>query len=193
MKFKLFCLSILFLISAGTICSADNTHMEVEPANFVTLEWHCDATQLGSCRFMRSSPDGSNQGGFIIPDRSVFVVTEFEWKYKLGPFPLIGFETDLLFFELQRVGGPGQINSPATSNESTKNLNCGENLFCAVAVGGEQMTTGFVVAQGAHLSPLVESLATGLPLSRDSEFLQVRIRGYLVAPSCGSLVFIRAL
>jgi hypothetical protein len=183
MKATMFCLSVLFVIAGVSICAAAESHMGVEPANFATLVWTC-GDDIPFCLFRKSNPDGGLEP-FLIPQRHVFVVTEFDWRFKEeGQVDI----SNMLEFSLERGLSPLDSIKQVRSYAFTKSIGCGSNPLCVPAFGAsgsEQMTTGFVIAEGSLLRPTIGFAFADEGLSTHTSKLAVTVRGYFMKPACG--------
>jgi hypothetical protein len=184
MKVKMICLLVLFVIGAAVSnCFAADTHMGVEPADLVTLLWTC-GDEIPLCLFRKSNHDGSLEP-FHIPQRHVFVVTEFDWRFKEeGQVDI----SNMLEFSLERGTSPLDSTKQVRSYAFTKSIGCGSAPLCVSAFGAsgsEQMTTGFVVVEGTLLRPTIGFAFNDEGLSTHSSKLAVTVRGYFAKPACG--------
>ncbi len=183
--------AFMFLI-AVPVCFGASTHMGVEPQELVSLIRHCyvnDTPPLFDCFMRRTFATGELEDNFKIPEGKMLIVTDYEWKYvNTEPNDLAG---TLLRISIHRSCLDPQ-DACLTSHFQPASSFAEANEFGPILGGGiyasgnAQMTTGFAVASNRKLSVHMEDMLGGfLPTSGEFIKLELMVRGYLVASTCG--------
>lgn len=163
---------------------ASITHMGVAPTDHVVL--YALRNIAGGCaqagyEFFRvnvgglgSMPNPDVDPPFRVRRGRYLVVTEVDWDYIHPQGAAMAGARQELVLRVQRLPAPTQVMSVLKS----------ASLLNGEGRGGAQatMTSGFVVAAGARLCPIVFPGPTVDPGGTSAGLQEVIVRGYLVAP-----------
>lgn len=191
MNSKILCFGLMIVLSLLTrsLIAQPVTHMGIGPDDHVTLG-ACTSLSCvlgGKADLSRTFPDGTfEEGPFVIPERHVLVVTDVDWSFR-GTVPAL--LATLLANHRMKVTLIRSNDSIQATNEAListaiiRSTNeCGDPLGCnekVSAAANTQMTTGFVVTAGAHLTSALDAENLDLIDPINQEF-NLRVRGYLV-------------